>query len=48
MERHRKRDLQHAGAPSGQIRSIGGVNLAGEVRRLVEIWIEKRPDTEDG
>jgi hypothetical protein len=37
-----KRDDELAGKPSGQIRHIAGVQLADEVRRLVENAIEIR------
>lgn len=37
-----KRDNQLIGTPSGQIRTAVGVNLADEVRRVVESAIEAR------
>ena len=42
-----KRDQALVGAPGGQLRHVAGVKLADEVRRLVELAIEKRAGIDD-
>ena len=41
-----KRDGEFAGAPNGQIRSLGGVDLAIEIQRVIEAAIENRAGVE--
>jgi hypothetical protein len=41
-----KRERELAGAPNGQIRSVAGLVVADEVRRLVERAIETRAGVE--